>query len=158
MRGFPGQPDQLRACARRRSNPASLGPGCQVAAAPGSPHPPAPGPCSPHLRAASLAAPERPSAPRIPGSHRRPLSGAAAWIARSSGLLTAHATLGPPLTWALLAPPHGTAPGAGGRKIIGSDQSRSARPLAQGRRRRRGGTAGLCDSRNAVPGVRDSGD
>lgn len=124
----------------------------------GSPHPPAPGPCSPHLRAASLAAPERPSAPRIPGSHRRPLSGAAAWISRSSGLLTAHATLGQPLTWALLAPPHGTAPGAGGRKIIGSDQSRSARPLAQGRRRRRGGTAGLCDSRNAVPGVRDSGD
>lgn len=32
MRGFPGEPDQLRACARRRSNPASLGPGCQVAA------------------------------------------------------------------------------------------------------------------------------
>lgn len=66
MRGFPGQPDQLRACARRRSSSAPLGPGCQVAAVPGSSHPPAPGPWSPHLRAASLASPERPSAPRIP--------------------------------------------------------------------------------------------
>lgn len=66
MRGFPGQPDQLRACARRLSSPAPLGPGCQVAATPGSPPPPPPGPCSPHLRAVSFAAPERPSAPQIP--------------------------------------------------------------------------------------------
>lgn len=29
MRGFPGQPDQLRASARRRSSPAPLGPGAR---------------------------------------------------------------------------------------------------------------------------------
>lgn len=102
-----------------------------------------------------------------PGPLRRPLSRTAARLTRNSGLPTAHAALRPPPqllppppppTKALLAPPLTTPPpNDGALDLIGSDQSRSAWPLVRGRRRRRGGTACLCDSRNAAPGIPDSG-
>lgn len=149
MRGFPGQPDELRGRARPRWAPGARwqphqaaralprqGPALLTVRPRASPLPRAPQPHGP-----------RPT-PRAPQPSRSPAL---------SKLGPPDSTRRPPPTQALLAPPL-IAPPRRSRipGLIGCSQSRSVRRLVWGRRRRRGGTAGLGDSRNAAPSVPDS--
>ncbi|XP_029422914.1 uncharacterized protein LOC115071589 [Nannospalax galili] len=143
--------------------PSRPGLGCQVAAAPSSPHPPAPRPCPSHLRPRRSAAPvlilppERPgpSVPRFTGGSRTAPGPSAARRNRDRPKLKQRGRravlLHRPPRCSLNSAPQGPAPRTQSQVSIGCSQLRRRRPLARGRRRRRGGTLGGCYSRNAAP-------